>query len=136
MATSRKLALAVRDDLAPWQKLNVTSFVVSGFGPAEPQVMGEPYIDGSGREYPPILGLPVRIFTGDAAGIRRAFERGLDRDVLLSVYIDEMFSTMNDKDNRAAVSAVATSDLIIAGFAVAGEGKQVDKVFDKLKLHP
>ncbi len=131
-----KLAVAVRDDLAIWQKLNVTGFVTSGFASAEPHVLGEKYVDASGQEYPPILGLPIRVFAGDAAALRRAFDRGLGREVLLSVYTDEMFSTMNDDDNRAAVLAVATADLVLAGFAVAGEAKQVDKVFDKLKLHP
>ena len=46
------------------------------------------------------------------------------------------FSTRNDVENRAAVAAVATDDLVIAGFAVAGDAKQVDKAFDKLKFHP
>ena len=54
----------------------------------------------------------------------------------MSVYTDELFSTRNDLENRAAVAAVATDDLLIAGFAVAGDAKQVDKVFDKLKFHP
>ncbi len=131
-----KLAVAVRDDLAIWQKLNVTGFVTSGFASAEPHVLGESYIDASGQEYPPILGLPLRVFVGDAVALRRAFDRGLGREALVSVYTDDMFSTMNDDDNRAAVLAVATTDLVLAGFAVAGEAKQVDKVFDKLKLHP
>lgn len=130
-----KIAVAVRTDLETWQKLNVTAFVTSGLGTASPDIIGEPYVDASGQEYPPILGLPVRVFGGDAAGIRRAFDRGLGRDVIVSVYTDDMFSTMNDDANRAAVKAAATTDLVIAGFAVAGESKQVDKVFDKLKLH-
>lgn len=46
-----------------------------------------------------------------------------------------MFATMNDVENRAAVAAVATADLAIAGFVAVGEPKQVDKAFDKLKPH-
>ena len=136
MAQGWKLAVAVRNDLAVWQKLNVTAFVVSGFGSAAPSVIGDAYVDASGQAYPPLFGLPVLVYSGDAAALRRAFDRGLRRDVLVSVYTEEMFATMNDADNRAAVAAVATPDLTVAGFAVAGDGKQVDKVFDKLKLHP
>jgi hypothetical protein len=73
---------------------------------------------------------------GDRAGIRRAFDRAVERGVTVSVYTDDLFSTMNDSDNRAAVLAAGTSDLAVAGFAVAGDGKQVDKVFDKLRPHP
>ena len=54
----------------------------------------------------------------------------------VSVYTDDLFTTRNDVENRAAVAAVATEDLVVAGFAVAGDAKQVDKVFDKLRFHP
>lgn len=135
-AAGRKLAVAVRDDLQPWQKLNVVAFVSSGIGTVAPEVIGETYVDGSTRSYTPMFGLPVRVFAGDGPGLRRAFERAIGRGLLVSPYTDELFATMNDADNRAAVAAVTTDELAIAGFAVTGEAKQVDKVFDKLKPHP
>jgi hypothetical protein len=52
------------------------------------------------------------------------------------VYTDELFTTGNDADNRAAVAAVATEDLGLAGFAVAGDRRTVDKALDRLRLHP
>lgn len=130
-----KIALAVRNDLAMWQRLNVASFLTSGLGTSRPDIIGEAYRDADGREYPPMLAVPVRVFAGDAAALRRGFDRAVSRDLLVSVYADEMFTTMNDVDNRAAVAAVATSDLSLAGFVVAGDPKQVDKAFDKLKPH-
>ena len=136
MKTGWKVAVAVRDDLATWQKLNVTAFVVSGIGTALPDLIGAPFVDGSGRVYLAKLGLPVLVYEGDQASLRRAFHRALGRDLELSVYTDELFTTGNDEDNRAVVARVATDDLVVAGFAVAGEGKQVDKVFDRLKFHP
>jgi hypothetical protein len=136
MKSSWKLAVAIRDDLEVWQKLNVTAFVTSGIGPTFPDLVGDIYVDGSGVEYLAKLGLPCLIYAGDAQGIRRAFDRALGRDLAVSVYTDELFSTRNDVENRAAVAAVETGALTVAGFAVAGEGRQVDKTFDKLKLHP
>jgi hypothetical protein len=136
MRTDWKLAVAVRDDLEVWQKLNVAVFVTSGIGATFPDLIGEIYIDGSGAEYLPKLGLPCLIYAGDARGVRRAFDRARGRDLAMSVYSDDLFSTRNDSENRAAVAAVDTDDLVIAGFAVAGDAKQVDKAFDKLKFHP
>jgi hypothetical protein len=130
-----KIALAVRADLESWQKMNVAAFLPSGFGSSDPSLMGEDYVDADGLRYPPMLAYPVRVFTGDAAGLRRSFDRALSRGLLVAVYTDQMFTTMNDSDNRAAVGDFATPDLEIAGFAVAGDAKQVDKTFDKLKLH-
>jgi hypothetical protein len=131
-----KVAVTVRDDLAVWQRLNVTAFVISGVGTAHPELIGEPYVDGSGRVFLPKLGLPVLVFAGDHDGVQRAFRRALERDLAVSVYTDALFSTGNDVDNRAAVAEVATDDLVVAGFSVAGQAKQVDKVFDKLAFHP
>jgi hypothetical protein len=131
-----KLAVAVRDDLAAWQKLNVTAFLVSGLGSAAPELVGRPYEDGSGVKYHAMFALPVLVFAGDSAGLRRAFDRARDRGLRVAVYTDDLFTTGNDADNRAAVAAVTTEGLVLAGFAVAAERRAVDKVFDKLRLHP
>lgn len=136
MADEMKIAVVVRDDLAVWQKLNVTAFVSSGIGTALPEVIGEPYEDASGVEYHAMFGLPVLIYAADAAGVRRAFDRAVSRGLRVAVYTDELFKTGNDIDNRAAVAAVPTDTLQLAGFAVAGERRRVDKALDKLRLHP
>ena len=53
----RKISLAVRDDLATWQKLNVTAFLTSGLGIVQPELIGAPYVDADGHEYPPMLAM-------------------------------------------------------------------------------
>lgn len=127
--------MAVRADLETWQKLNVAAFLTSGLGKAAPEEIGENYVDGSGIEYPPMIAVPIRVFAGDEAGLKRAFNRALDRELLVSIYIEQMFATMNDADNRAAVAGYDTADLPLVGFVVVGDAKMVDKAFDKLKLH-
>lgn len=131
-----RIAVVVRDDLETWQKLNVTAFVTSGLGTVWPELVGPAYEDASGVKYNPMLVTPVLVFAGDRARLRRAFDRAQSRGLKLAVYTDELFATSNDVDNRAAVAAVATEDLPLAGFAVAGERRTVDKALDKLRLHP
>jgi len=46
-----KLAVLLRDDLAVWQRLNVTAFMVSGIGTARPEVIGEAYRDADDTVY-------------------------------------------------------------------------------------
>jgi len=130
-----KIAVVVRDDLAPWQALNVTAFVVSGMGSGRPELIGRPYVDASGHTYLPMFGLPVLVYEADAAGIARAFDRARGRELTLAVYTDDLLATDNDGDNRAAVARVATDDLKLAGFAVAGPRRDVDKALDRLRLH-
>lgn len=131
-----KIAVVVRDDLAAWQALNVTAFLVSGVGSRHPDLVGEPYLDGSGRTYLPMFRQPVLVFAADAADMARAFARATARGLGMAVYTDDMFATGNDHDNRAAVAPVATDDLKLAGFAVIGPRRAVDKALDRVRLHP
>ncbi|HKD32776.1 MAG TPA: DUF2000 family protein, partial [Gaiellaceae bacterium] len=75
MRFDTKIAIVLRDDLAVWQKTNVTAFLVSGIGGTVPGVVGEPYRDGSGNEYLPMFVQPVLVYEADDAALRRAYER-------------------------------------------------------------
>ena len=136
MQFETKIAVVLRDDLAAWQLTNVTAFLVSGIAATVPGVVGEPYRDASGNEYLPMFVQPVLIYQADAAGVRRAFERAMDCGVAPAVYTKELFVTGHDEANRAAVAAVAAQDLDLVGIAFRAERKNVDKVVDRLRLHP
>ncbi len=58
------------------------------------------------------------------------------RELGLGVFTEDLFSTGNDVDNRAAVARVATAELNLVGIAVVGERRDVDKALDRLRLHP
>jgi hypothetical protein len=131
-----KIAVVLRDDLAVWQAVNVTAFVVSGIAGTVPGVVGEPYRDGSGNEYLPMFVQPVLVYQADAAGVRRAYERALSRGVTPAIYTRELFETGHDEANRAAVAAVAADELDLVGIALRAERKTVDKVVDRLRFHP
>lgn len=135
MIFDTKIAVVVREDLAVWQKLNVTAFLTSSIVGNYEGLIGEPYEDASGNRYSPMLVQPVLVFAASREGIRRAYERGMGRNVRLSVYIEEMFNTGHDVDNRAAVRAVEARNLNLVGIALRDAKKTVDKVLDGLKLH-
>jgi hypothetical protein len=137
MEFDTKLAVVLRDDLAVWQKANATAFLVSGIAGSDPQTVGEPYVDGSGNSYLPMFRQPVLVFVGDAASVRRAYERAMQRDVeQLAIFTNELFSTPHDDANRAAVAAVPADELDLVGIALRADKKVVDKVVDRLKRHP
>lgn len=130
-----KIAIVLRDDLETWQKLNVTAFISSALVGAQPDLVGEVYRDGSGREYLSMVVQPMMIYQADAAAIRKAYQRALDREVDLAIFTRELFATSNDADNRAAVAATASDDLDLVGVAMRDTKKTVDKVVKGLKLH-
>jgi hypothetical protein len=131
-----KIAVVLRDDLAVWQKTNVTAFLVSGIAGTVPGVVGEPYRDASGNEYLPMFIQPVLVYEADGSGLRRAYERAMDRGVIPAIYTTDLFMTNHDEANRAAVARVDAQDLDLVGIAFRTERKTVDKVVDRLRFHP
>jgi hypothetical protein len=131
-----KIAVVVREDLAPWQKMNVTAFLVSGIAGTVPEIVGEPYLDGSGNRYLPMFRQPVLVFGTDAPGIRRVFSRARQRGVELAIFTHELFATDHDEANRAAVAAVSAEELDLVGIAMHADAKLVDRIVDRLRPHP
>ncbi|ACA15181.1 conserved hypothetical protein [Methylobacterium sp. 4-46] len=136
MRYDTKIAIAVRDDLASWQKLNVTAFLAGGLVGAHPDLPGEPYRDGSGRVYGPLVRQPILIFAGSGEALARALARARERELPCCLYTRDLFATGNDADNRAAVARVATEDLDLVGLALHADRKAVDKVMRDMVLHP
>jgi hypothetical protein len=136
MQFDTKIAVVLRDDLAVWQKTNVTAFLVSGIAGTVPGVVGEAYRDASGNEYLPMFVQPVLVYEADAAGLRRAYERVIGRGVTPAVYTHELFTTNHDEANRAAVAVVPADELDLVGIAFRAERKTVDKIVDRLRFHP
>ena len=135
MQFDTKIALVIRTDLEPWQKLNVAAFFASGIAAAFPDCIGAPYEDGSATRYHALIGQPILIYGADRPALSRALERALARNVTPALYTEDMFATTHDEANRAAVKAVARADLNLVGLAVRAERKVVDKICDGLKFH-
>ncbi|WP_128375268.1 DUF2000 domain-containing protein [Streptomyces cavernae] len=131
-----KIAVLLREDLEPWQRLNVTAFLVSGLGSTLPEVVGEPYEDADGVSYLPMFRQPVLIFEGTKETLTAAHTRALSRALPRSLFTADLFTTGNDRDNRAAVRAVPTAQLDLVGLAVYGPRNGVDKVLKGARMHP
>ena len=132
-----KLAVVVRDDLAGWQRLNVTAFLTSGvLAHAGAEAIGEPYVDADGARYLALLVQPVLVFETTAGKLQTVRERAARRSQPVAIYTADMFATGNDEDNRAAVRAVATAELDLVGLAIRGAHRDVDAVIRGLARHP
>ncbi len=135
MTFDTKVAVIIRDDLAVWQKLNVTAFLVGGLAGHNPNIVGENYMDASGNQYLPMIVQPIMVFQADTNGIRKAYQRAMTRDVNLAIFTSDLFVTGNDIDNRAAVADKTADQIDLVGIALRDMKKTVDKVTKGLKLH-
>ena len=123
-----KFAIVLRDDLAPWQALNVTAYLTSGIVAQTPEIIGEAYRDKVGNVYNPMTIQPTIVLAADAATISEIHRRALSRGVRTSAYIEEMFSTSHDAANRAVFAESGPDDAKIVGVALRAEKKIVDKI--------
>ncbi|WP_334147133.1 DUF2000 domain-containing protein [Microbacterium sp.] len=131
-----KVVVLLNSDLTAWQELNVTAFLMSGIAVSSPGVTGEPYRDGDGAEYLPMLRQPVLVMTGDLALLRTARAKATTRDdMALAIYTRQLFDTGHDDANRAAVAAVSSADLDLVGIALRGPRNAVDRIAKGARLH-
>lgn len=131
-----KVAILVLEDLAQWQKLNVTAFLATGIASAAPEAMGEPYEDAAGHRHARLLGQPILIFAAGPAVLQRAFRQSLERGLTRAAYVRAMFATGHDAANRAAFRAEPADQPDLVGLALRGAKRDVDKATQGAKLHP
>lgn len=131
-----KVAVVLSEDLAPWQELNVTAFLMSGIATSAEGLTGEPYRDADGTEYTPMLREPVMVMNADAKSLSKARAKAATRDnVALAIFTRALFNTGHDEANRAAVRAVRSDDLDLVGIAVRGPRNAVDRIVKGARFH-
>jgi hypothetical protein len=131
-----KVAIVVRNDLAVWQKLNVTAFLATGIAGAAAEAMGEPYQDAAGRQHAALLGQPIMIFAAGTETLLRARRQAFERNLVCAVYVRAMFDTGHDVANREAFRAEPADSPDLVGIALRGLKKDVDKAVKGAVLHP
>ncbi len=135
MQFDTKIAIVVREDLATWQKLNVTSFLTSGVIGGKRELLGEDYVDAAGNHYSPLLIQPVIVLSCNGERLKTIYRRGMDRGAKFSIYIEEMFSTGHDVANRETVIVCQPEKLNIVGLALREDRKTVDKITKGARMH-
>ena len=135
MVFDTKVAILVLDDLAVWQKLNVTAFLATGIAGAAPEAMGEPYEDAADRRYTPLLGQPILVFAAQPQALLHAHRSAIAQGLTCAVYVRAMFATGHDAANRAAFKAEPADAPDLVGIALRGPKKAVDKATRHAALH-
>jgi hypothetical protein len=74
-----KIVIVLRDDLATWQKLNVTAFLTSGIVGATQGLIGEPYEDAAGNRYAPLAIQPMIVLAADGGTLKAIYDRAMAR---------------------------------------------------------
>jgi hypothetical protein len=130
-----KFVIVVREDLATWQKLNVTAFLSTGIAASKPDIIGESYRDAAGHLYHPMSVQPIIILSATSEKLATMHRRALERGVPASLYIEEMFSTGHDDANREVFSKFSPEDAKVVGIAFHTDKKIADKITKGARMH-
>ena len=134
MMYSTKTALVIQADLLPWQVANVAAFLSGGLAGTYPEIVGEPYRDGDGRLYTPMIREPIFVYGATSVELTRTHGRAVSRGMRFAIYTEPLFKTTNDTDNRASVAATSTAALDLVGLGLHADRKTIDKITGGLKF--
>jgi hypothetical protein len=111
------------------------AFLASGVAAGAPESIGENYVDADGTKYQPMFGQPVLVLQADAEQLGVTLERALGRNLVPALFTTELFGTGHDAANRAAVASKPRTALDLAGLALRGPRRDVDKITKGLRLY-
>lgn len=134
---NNKIALVIKNDLQPWQKLNVAAFLASAVAIQFPDTHGKSFINASGSVYLPFIKQPILIYGAETeAEIKRAFHRAKERGLQVGIYTEPLFATKNEEQNHVEIAKKTDETQVLVGLALYGDGKKLSKAIDGLKFHP
>ncbi|MFS4470335.1 DUF2000 family protein [Chryseobacterium sp. T20] len=132
----KKVAIVIKDDLLPWQKLNVVSFLAGSIAIEFPETHGEKFVTADHEEFLAFIKHPTLIYKADnTEKLQRAFRRSRDRELSIGVYTQQLFATRSGEENVLEIAKHPADHLDLVGIIVYGENKKVDKALDGLKFH-
>ncbi|MCW1962622.1 DUF2000 domain-containing protein [Chryseobacterium viscerum] len=132
----KKVAIVIKDDLLPWQKLNVASFLAGSIAIEFPETHGEKFITADQETFLPFIKHPTLVYKAETTEkIQRAFRRSKDRDLAIGIYTRQLFETRSGEENVLEIAKHRADELDLVGIIVYGENKKVDKALDGLKFH-
>ncbi|WP_299007409.1 DUF2000 family protein [uncultured Shewanella sp.] len=130
-----KIVIVIRDDLQPWQKMNAVAFLTSGVVGQYPNILGDDYVDAKEHRFNPLVVQPMIVLKATSSVLTNIHNRSISRNVKTSVFIEEMFTTAHDEENREAFRQYAPDDAKLVGIALRAEKKVADKIIKGAKMY-
>src|SRR3546814_15587046 len=130
-----KIAIVLRNDLAPWQELNVTAFLTSGIVAQYPAIIGEPYRDAAGNVYNGLSVQPMVVLSAGRDEMPAIHRLSLERAVTTSIYVEEMFDTGQYTAKREILVRLSPEHANVVGLAVRAATKTVQRHTTGAQMH-
>lgn len=75
------------------------------------------------------------ILSADGETLREVLKKAKARDMAVSIYTEELFTTYNDIDNRAEIAKHKTEELNLVGICICGMKNPLDRITKGIAMH-
>lgn len=136
LAKPQRLVIVLHPDIPTWQSLNITAFLASGLASIRNNLLGSPYVDGSGVTHTRLFSQPVVVLQANTAHLQSLIVKARATDEIgSSVFVRGMLLTDSDADNRATISNVPTAQLDLLGIGLVGPKNKLNKLLAGVPKH-
>jgi hypothetical protein len=136
MEYENKIAIILKNDLANWQKLNVTAFLASSIAIQFPETHGSSFVNASNSQFLPFIKQPILIYKADTdAEIKKVYNKAKEKSLHIGIYTEPLFSTKSAEENYIEIAKYTDETQVLIGIIIYGETKKVYKALGGLKLH-
>src|SRR5690348_3412959 len=122
----KKVAIVLEDELLPWQKLNVVSFLAGSIAIKFPETHGGDFVTADHVTFLPFIKHPVLIYKAETKDkLKRAFLRSRERNLSIGIYTRTLFNTRTGEENVSLIASQTVDNLDLVGIIIYGENKKV-----------
>ena len=133
---TKKMAIVVRDDLPPWQVLNVVSHIAAYLGNKMkvPFDTGEWFMTHDGVRYPRNSQFPIIVLSAKEKDLRPFMQAVRDSKLPYLAFIREMIETTDDTELQATLSKKTEAEIEYLGIGVFGSNDIVKPLTKRFSL--
>ncbi len=132
---SKKLVIALRDDIENWQALNTVSHISARLGhDIDKLTTGEMFETADKKAHPRNSQYPIIAVKADAGDLKKLISKVRASGLPFIGYIREMIETTDDKEIVTILSSKKDDDIEYLGIGVFGPNEEVDALMKKFRV--
>ena len=133
---SKKMTIAVREDMASWQLTNTVGHIAAYLGNKmkEPFDTGEYFASKDGVNFPRNSQFAIVVLRASKEELKSLAAKLPGANLSWIVYVQEMIDMIDDEELGKALSAVESENMDILGIGLFGGKEELKSLTGSLKL--
>lgn len=133
---TRKMVIAVREDVASWQLTNTVAHIAAYLGNKLPETFdtGDHFISADDHPFPRNSQYAIVTLKATATDLSELLPKLRDQKLLWIAYVQEMIDFIDDDELAEALKKVASHEMNVLGIGIFGTKDELKALTGHLKL--